>query len=106
MTSYFITRHAGAREWAEEEGFRIDILVDHLDAAVIRPGDRVLGTLPVNLAAEVCQRGARYFHLSLDVPPEWRGRELTLADMKRFGASLREFRVEAIIPENDVTAWT
>jgi CRISPR-associated protein Csx16 len=53
----------------------------------------VLGTLPVNLAAEVCERGGRYLHLSLDLPPEFRGRELTPADMQRFGARLEEFSI-------------
>ena len=85
MTIYFITRHEGARRWAEEEGFAVERMVDHLDPADIRAGDAVLGTLPVNLAAEVCARGGRYFHLSLNLPPEWRGRELTPEDMRRFG---------------------
>lgn len=93
MTVYFITRHEGARRWAEEEGFAVDRMVDHLDPADIRAGDAVLGTLPVNLAAEVCARGGRYFHLSLNLPPEWRGRELTPEDMRRFEAKLAEFRV-------------
>ncbi|CAI8780481.1 CRISPR-associated protein Csx16 [Methylocaldum szegediense] len=93
MTIYFITRHEGARRWAEEEGFAVERMVDHLDPGDICAGDMVLGTLPVNLAAEVCARGGRYFHLSLNLPPEWRGRELTPEDMRRFGAKLEEFRV-------------
>ena len=96
MTTFFVTRHEGAKAWAEEEGFSIDELIEHLNPAKIRPGDRVLGSLPVNLAAEVCARGGRYFHLRLVLPPEWRGRELTVADMHRFGAGLEEFRVEAV----------
>lgn len=102
MTTYFITRHPGARQWAAEAGFVIDRMVDHLDPAEIGAGDRVLGTLPVNLAAEVCARGGRYFHLSLDLPPEWRGRELAAEDMRRFGARLQEFRVQAVA--SDTTA--
>jgi CRISPR-associated protein Csx16 len=93
MTVYFITRHAGARQWAAEEGYAVDRLVEHLDVRDIRAGDAVLGTLPVNLAAEVCARGGRYFHLSLALPPDWRGLELTAADMRRFGAALVEYRV-------------
>lgn len=101
MPTYFITRHPGARRWAEEEGFPVDRQVDHLDPADIRPGDTVLGTLPVNLAAEVCARGGRYFHLSLDLPPKWRGRELSAEDMRRFGARLDEFRVSGLAKEAD-----
>lgn len=94
MTTYLITRHPGAKQWAEEEGIIVDQLIDHLDMAIVRPGDIVIGTLPVNLAAEVCARGGRYFHLSLDLPPEWRGRELTAEDMRGFGARIEEYRVE------------
>jgi CRISPR-associated protein Csx16 len=99
MTTHFITRHEGAKAWAEAEGFPVDRIVEHLDPDDIHPGDRVLGTLPVNLAAEVCSRGGRYFHLSLDLPPEWRGRELTAEAMRRFGARLEEFRVTRLAPE-------
>ncbi len=89
----FVTRHAGAREWARRHGFEVDEMVAHLDPAQVRPGDVVIGSLPVNLAAEVCARGGRYFHLVLPVPPEWRGKELTPDDMERFGARVSEFRV-------------
>lgn len=99
MTTYFITRHPGARQWAQEEGFAVERLVEHVDPQEIQPGDTVLGTLPVNLAAAVCARGARYFHLSLQLPPQWRGRELTAADMRRFGARLEEYCVGPFSPD-------
>jgi CRISPR-associated protein Csx16 len=94
MAAYFVSRHPGALEWAAQEGISVDTQVDHLDVDVIRTGDIVIGSLPMNLAAEVCARGGRYLHLSLDLPPEWRGRELTAADMRRFGARIEEYQVE------------
>ena len=48
MTTYFITHHPGARQWAAQEGIRVDDLVDHLDVNLIRPGDVIIGTLPVS----------------------------------------------------------
>lgn len=93
MTTWFITRHPGARNWARRQGLRIDRFVDHLDIAEIRPGDIVMGSLPVHLAAEVCARGARYFHLTIDLPQESRGRELSAEELERFGAGLAEFLV-------------
>ncbi|QJD31410.1 CRISPR-associated protein Csx16 [Methylococcus geothermalis] len=96
MTTFFITRHPGARVWAEQEGIRVDRLLDHLDPVEIQANDAVLGTLPVHLAAEVCARGARYLHLTLALPPECRGKELSAEDLRRFGASLREFEVRAV----------
>ncbi|MGQ0566595.1 MAG: CRISPR-associated protein Csx16 [Gemmobacter sp.] len=92
MTALFITRHPGAIAWAARQGIAAR-MVAHLDPAQVGAGDVVMGTLPVHLAAEVCGRGARYLHLTLDLPPEARGRDLTADDMERFGATLQEFSV-------------
>ncbi|MDQ2695184.1 MAG: CRISPR-associated protein Csx16 [Pseudomonadota bacterium] len=93
MTTYFVTRHPGARAWAEAQGIRVDRQVDHLDVAAVNPGDMVIGSLPVNLAAVVCARGARYMHLSLVVPPQLRGVELSAQQMNELGAVVEEYRV-------------
>ncbi len=92
MTTYFVTRHQGALDWARAQGVEADPL-DHLDPATIAPGDMVIGTLPVHIIAEICTRGGRYLHLVLDLPPEARGKELSAADMTRFGARLEEYDV-------------
>lgn len=99
MTVYFITRHPGATAWAAECGLRVDHRLTHLEAevlAILRPGDVVAGILPVNLAAAVCARGARFLSLSLDLPPEARGRELDALEMCLYGARLEEYRVQSV----------
>ncbi len=58
MTTYFVTRHPGAWEWAQQQGITVDTQVDHLDVAQVKVGDVVIGTLSVNLVAEVCARWA------------------------------------------------
>ncbi len=93
MTTFFISRHPGALDWAAGEGIAVDRVIAHLDPETIQPGDVVIGTLPIHLAARVCERGGRYLHLSLELPPEQRGRELSAADLRRFGARLEEYRV-------------
>lgn len=93
MTTYFVTRHPGATEWASQQGIEIDHRIDHIDPAIIERSDTVIGSLPVNLAAKVCQRGGRYFHLSIDIPREIRGKELTVEDMSRCNTRLEEFVV-------------
>lgn len=95
MTTYFITRHKGAVEWARAQGITAT-QISHLDPGMIRQGDTVLGTLPVNIAAEICARGARYFHLSLDVPEALRGEELTAAQMQACSAALEEYDVREV----------
>lgn len=94
MTTFFVSRHPGASAWAVQQGLAVDRPLAHLDPAEVGPGDTVIGTLPVNLAAEVCARGARYLHLSLDLPAAWRGRELSAADMAACGARIEEYRVQ------------
>ncbi len=96
MTTYFVSRHPGAREWAAGEGVAVDVVIAHLDPTVIQPGDVVIGTLPVHLAAQVCRRGGRYLHLSLDLPADWRGWELSAADLRQCRARLEEYQVAQV----------
>lgn len=98
-SSWFVSRHAGAREWLERQGWPVDRQVEHLSPAQVAAGDRVYGTLPVHLAAALCARGAQYHHLILDLPVEARGRELTADELERFGARLVRFHCEAIEPD-------
>jgi CRISPR-associated protein Csx16 len=97
MTTLFISRHPGALEWAAAEGLAVDARLAHLDPETIQPGDVVIGTLPIHLAARVCERGGRYLHLSLELPPEQRGRELSAADLRQCGARLEEYRVTRLV---------
>lgn len=92
--TFFVTRHPGAVEWVTRQGISIDRTMTHLDLSDVQPGDVVIGTLPVHLAAEVCARRARYLHLALELPAESRGLELTAEDMARFGARLVEHWVK------------
>ena len=96
MTTYFISRHPGALAWAADEGLSVDQIIDHLDPAIIQAGDTLIGTLPVNLAAVVCERGGRYLNLSLDLPPELRGHELSVEQMRACGARVEEFQVRRL----------
>ena len=93
MATHFVTRHQGASEWAESRGLQVDRWVAHLDLSEVVRGDVVIGTLPVQLAAEVQERGARYLHLSLDLPPTLRGVELSAEQMDQVNARLEEYRV-------------
>lgn len=92
--TWFVSRHPGALEWAKRQGLAIERWVEHLDPAEVETDDIVIGTLPVNLAAEVCKHGARYLHLSLEVPAEWRGRELSADDLLMLAAHIEPYRIE------------
>lgn len=94
MKTLFVSRHPGAVEWAARHGFSDVEVVPHLDI----PNDpiRVIGTLPVNLAAQVCAAGGEYHHLSMVVPPEWRGCELTADQMDAAGAQVERMLVMTV----------
>lgn len=94
--NYLISRHAGAVEWLEARGFDDPVLVNHATQNFIdslTESDFVFGTLPIHLAEAVCHQGARFFNLTLDVPAEYRGKELTPDLMEEFGARLTEYRI-------------
>jgi len=93
MSTLFVSRHPGAKDWAEEQGLRVDLHLTHLDPSRIHSGDTVIGTLPVHLAAAVCSRGARFFNLSLDLPAQWRGRELSADELNQCKARLECFEI-------------
>lgn len=96
MTTYFISRHPGAIAWAERQNIKIDCQSAHLDIALIQSGDTVIGSLPVNLAAEVCAKHARYVHLSLDLPFNARGVELDADAMHLYGAKFEEYLITRV----------
>ena len=93
MTTWLITRHPGARQWALEQGLHVDRHCAYLEPALIEAGDTVIGSLPVHLAAAVCERGARYLNLSLDLPEHMRGRELSPEELAAFHARLEAFSI-------------
>jgi CRISPR-associated protein Csx16 len=67
-SSWFVSRHPGAKEWLVRQGRQVEHQVSHLHPAEVSAGDKVNGTLPVHLAAEICARGAHYYHLIIDLP--------------------------------------
>lgn len=93
---WFVSRHPGACAWLAAQGIQVDEQVEHLDPAQIREGDTIIGTLPVHLVADVCEKGATYKHLTLDLPPELRGRELDANTLEELGARLEQYCVRRV----------
>ncbi len=93
---WFVSRHPGAVEWALRQGLSWDVFRTHLDAEAVRAGDRVLGTLPPRLAADVCAAGAEYWHLEVPMRADWRGRELSADQLETAGARLVRFEVRRV----------
>ena len=96
MTTYFVSRHPGALEWRRQTQVPFDHHLPHLDIAQIHPGDTVIGSLPVNLAAEVCAKGAVYRHLSLKINANDRGRELSAAELDAYEVNIVTYEIKEI----------
>ncbi|MDR0578103.1 MAG: CRISPR-associated protein Csx16 [Candidatus Accumulibacter sp.] len=96
MTVFFVSRHPGALEWMRRNRVAFDRHAPHLDIEAVRPGDTVIGSLPVNLAAEVCARGAAYRHLSLKITAPDRGRELSAEELEGYGVTLATYEIKEI----------
>lgn len=99
----FVTRHAGALEWARRRDIAAEI-VPHLDPAALSAGDVVIGTLPIHIVAQLCAKGVRYRHLAMEIPQDERGKDIGAEDMERFGARLEDFYAyERPAPARDAT---
>lgn len=97
MTTYFITRHIGALDWAKVKDVHFDVHLTHLlNFDELKSGDVIIGTLPVNIISQINELGVRYVHLSLDIPPQLRGVELTAEQLDECQASLEEFHVKKL----------
>lgn len=97
MTTYFITRHLGAIQWANANDISYDKHLTHLDdISSLKAGDRVIGTLPINIVYELNQMGVRYQHLSLTIPPHLRGVELDIDGLLACDAHIKEYVVHQV----------
>lgn len=86
-----VTRHPAVVEWVKRRGVAIEAVVDHADGLCAGPGDKVVGVLPLHLAARLCAAGAECWHVVMDLPREWRGKELSADEMEAANARLERY---------------
>lgn len=92
MSIYFITRHTGALAWAKQKHLQYDVHLEHLsDLSLLKTGDLVIGTLPINIVYELNVQGVRYIHLSLQIPAELRGVELNAQQLEEYQVQRKPF---------------
>ena len=96
MTTWFISRHQGAIDWIKQQDIQIDKFVAHLNIDDIQQGDTVIGTLPIHLAAKVCEKGAKFLFLTIDLPSEQRGKELSAEQLYQQNCRLVPYYVHSL----------
>lgn len=93
-----VSRHSAARAWILAQGLPITRVTHHLaDDHGLVAGDMVVGTLPIQVVAQLNQQGIHYVHLSLTVKESLRGKELSTEDMDACQAKLEPFSVKAML---------
>ena len=102
MDTVIVTRHAGLVEWLKRLGVEGEV-VSHADEDTVR-GKRVYGVLPFRLAALADE----FVEVSVDVPAELRGKELTADDIDSLNPQVTAWRVfydnEVLFSEADARA--
>ena len=94
MTTYLVSRHLGAVEWMKAIGHHYDQHHTHLtDYSELKSGDTVVGSLPINMVADLNKLGVKYLHLSLYIPQSQRGIELTSQQLLALDAKLEAYEV-------------
>lgn len=94
---YLVSRHPGALAWLLAEiGSVPTTVLTHLDDVSFTNQDTVCGVLPLHWAARVCAAGARLFVLTVAVPRDLRGRELSAEQLQTLGARLIQYQVRAV----------
>lgn len=93
---WFVSRHPGALAWAQTQGLAWHRAVTHIDPADVSAGDDVYGVLPAHIAATLCSRGVRYWHLATEVPESLRGCEMSAEAMAAHGARFVRLHVQEV----------
>lgn len=98
MKILIVTRHQATVEWIKSTLRPSDevSVVAHYTPGAEESFDYVVGILPMNLVADMYVRNPqiRYYQVIMDVPEEFRGKELTSEQMKEFNARYIQYYVE------------
>ncbi len=99
MRRYLVSRHGVALDWVSAQGFVVDEVLSHFDDAClerVQAGDVVMGTLPIQIVAELTLKGVCYYHLLIPLTSELRGRTLTLEELNSLDVQLVAFTAKKI----------
>lgn len=96
MTTYIITRHTASVQWIKKNLPNPQdetIVQPHLNPDIIQKKDTVIGVLPLHIIADIITKGANFYSLNIDCPPELRGRELDLQTLESLHPKLTKYSV-------------
>lgn len=91
MKKIIVSRHKGAVYWIKKHYPKFSKFdhLNHVNEDDIK-GNIVIGTLPINLAV----LAKEYWHLSMKIPVEMRGKEFTIEDMENFNCKIEKYTIK------------
>ena len=94
MKILVVTRHTATCNWLKTqlEGHALHFTA-HFSHEMAEGFEVVVGILPINLVADLNALGIRFFMVTMDVPAELRGKELTEEQMVECNVKLEQFSV-------------
>lgn len=84
-----ITRHQGLVDFLLEQGHEFGLVISHVTAPAVLDGKDVIGVLPVHLAA----RCETFSELTLEIPAELRGVDLSRDQVAEFQRGIRTYKI-------------
>lgn len=114
---WIINRHQSTVEWFRQH-YDIQVgTLDYLDdesMELLNSGDTLLGNLPLQEIAKLCDKGINYYEIRMPIThsPHIRGQELSLEQLKQHPPMLIQYKVQGFgntfyppttegVPEND-----
>ena len=85
-----VTRHEGAVEWLRRQGIEGKVITHATGHDIV--GQNVVGVLPFHLAA----LANSITTIDMDLPIEYRGKDITPEQMDECGAKLETYKVQRI----------
>lgn len=84
MRVAIVSRHKSTIDFVKAM-FRDVTVLEHVnDIEELKDFDLIVGNLPLPMVAEIKRMGKRFVMVSLNIPKELRGKELTLEELHKF----------------------
>lgn len=100
---FIVTRHIGIVSVIKEmlkgtnfETVKVLPFWSDNDTKELKKGETVIGVLPVDIIADICEKGGNYYHLFLNIPQELKWKELTEEQVRNLKPRLEEFSVNRV----------
>ena len=91
MKTKIVTRHPALIEYLSEHGIKAEETLSHAGVEDVR-GQDVVGVLPMSLACEC----ARFREVSMRIPTELRGQEMSIEQIRACNPRIVEYKIERV----------